>query len=61
MSFTTRELEMMQAYAYGYCDGDNNRHYVNEYESTEPEYEAFQLGYDAGVVGLYYVGKQNVR
>tara|TARA_R110000824_G_scaffold15242_1_gene64249 strand:+ start:106 stop:267 length:162 start_codon:yes stop_codon:yes gene_type:complete len=49
MRFNERQLDMMQAYAYGFVDGDNNRLYTNEYEPEEPEHEAFQLGYDAGI------------
>ena len=52
MSFTTRELEMMQAYAYGYCDGDNNRRYINNFVAASQEYTAFALGYEAGSKGL---------
>ncbi len=49
MRFNERQLDMMQAYAYGFVEGDNNRWYLNEYEPEEPEHEAFQLGYDAGI------------
>ena len=49
MRFNERQLDMMQAYAYGFVDGDNNRLYTNEYEPEEPEHKAFQLGYDAGI------------
>ena len=49
MRFNERQLDMMQAYAYGFVDGDNNRLYTNEYEPEEPEHEAFELGYNAGI------------
>ena len=49
MRFNERQLDMMQAYAYGFIDGDSNRLYTNEYEPEEPEHEAFELGYNSGI------------
>tara|TARA_R110000803_G_scaffold103671_1_gene171823 strand:+ start:103 stop:264 length:162 start_codon:yes stop_codon:yes gene_type:complete len=49
MRFNERQLDMMQAYAYGFIDGDSNRLYLNAYEPEEPEHEAFELGYNSGI------------
>ena len=48
MSFSTRELEAMLAYAKGFSEGENNRWYLNEYLAAGQEYTAFALGYEAG-------------
>ncbi len=48
MSFSTRELEAMLAFAKGFSEGENNRWYLNEYLAAGQEYTAFALGYEAG-------------
>ncbi len=47
-TFTKREIEAMLAFAKGFSEGENNRWYLNEYDSAEQECTAFKLGYDAG-------------
>jgi hypothetical protein len=48
MSFSTKELEAMLAFAKGFSEGENNRWYLNEYLAAGQDYTAYALGYEAG-------------
>ena len=56
MKFSQAQLDMMQAYAYGFAEGDNNRRYLNEYPKGRP-HEAFKLGYNEGIDNRFGIPK----